>query len=451
MLRSFLFLLLPLLAAAAEPPNIVYIISDDQDYEHLGFMGHPQVRTPNLDRLAGAGTVFTHGYLPAPVCRPTLAALLSGREPHQSGIYTNYLQTTEIGGDTTHIDPADSLALRLREAGYATYASGKFWEGDARRQGFTHGTVEITFRGFYQFVRNGQDELLGFIDDHAGEKPMFIWWAPLLPHTPHNPPERLLDLYPPESIEIPAYVRPERRESFVEDERKLLAMTSWFDEGLGELLGKLEAAGQLDNTLFAFVIDNGWANGLPSKHSAHEKSLRSPIFLTWADEIPAGRRIDRVTLAHDLYPTLLDYAGAEVPEHAVGESLRPVLERRQAPEDEIAIGGIYPHDATDDGTSPAADLMALFRRGPRWKMVWYLRDFTIDSVRVPNEPLQTDFIPHEAGEIQLFDLRHDPYEQRDLAGEPQQGERVTRFREEMLDWWRETGGAPIPHLAAPVP
>ncbi|MEX1028213.1 MAG: hypothetical protein WD049_09450, partial [Candidatus Paceibacterota bacterium] len=99
------------------------------------------------------------------------AVQLSGRYPHQSGIYSNYLQNQKIGEDTMHIDPADSIANHFKDAGYMTYASGKFWEGDTREQGFTHGPVDISFRGFLQFVRNGQDELFGFIDDFAGNTP----------------------------------------------------------------------------------------------------------------------------------------------------------------------------------------------------------------------------------------------------------------------------------------
>ena len=118
-------------AAEATRPNIVYIISDDHDYEHLGFMGNEFVHTPTLDKLARDGAVFTTAHLPMSRCHPTLASFLSGRWPHQSGIYYNY--------GTQKLSPKHSLPNLLKDAGYATYVEGKYWEGDPREMGFTHG------------------------------------------------------------------------------------------------------------------------------------------------------------------------------------------------------------------------------------------------------------------------------------------------------------------------
>ena len=87
------------------------LIADDMDYEHFGFAGHPLVSTPNLDLLAQQGVLFTHGFVPMSRCRPSQAALLTGRWPHQNGIYFNF-------GDT-NIDPADALPNHLARAGYA--------------------------------------------------------------------------------------------------------------------------------------------------------------------------------------------------------------------------------------------------------------------------------------------------------------------------------------------
>ena len=106
----------PLIAQAEAPkqPNIVLLISDDDDYEHFGFMGSKIAQTPTLDKLAAAGTLFTTTHCPAPLCRPSLASLLSGRMPHQHGIYGNYLEERGIGNDTAKLAPAGSLANRLK-------------------------------------------------------------------------------------------------------------------------------------------------------------------------------------------------------------------------------------------------------------------------------------------------------------------------------------------------
>ncbi len=118
--------------------------------------------------------------------------MLSGRLPHQNGIYANFHiakkkgEKRETEGEKK-LSPVNALPKLLKEAGYATYGSGKYWEDDARAMGFTHGLVPA--KPFGKFARSGQDELFAFIDEHAGETPMFIWWAPMMPHTPHNPPK----------------------------------------------------------------------------------------------------------------------------------------------------------------------------------------------------------------------------------------------------------------------
>ncbi|MEC9352375.1 MAG: sulfatase-like hydrolase/transferase, partial [Planctomycetota bacterium] len=114
-------------ALAEEKPNIVFIISDDHDNEHLGFMGSEMAQTPNLDRLARTGTVFPVSHLPMSRCHPTLASFLSGRWPHQSGIYYNY--------GARKLSPENSLPAQLKKAGYASYVEGKYWEGDPREMG----------------------------------------------------------------------------------------------------------------------------------------------------------------------------------------------------------------------------------------------------------------------------------------------------------------------------
>lgn len=242
-------------ADPGEQPNIVFIISDDHDNEHLGFMGNEAVHTPNLDRLAKSGAIFTTTHLPMSRCHPTLASFLSGRWPHQSGIYYNY--------GTAKLSPTNSLPKLLRDAGYATYVEGKYWEGDPREMGFTDGAGKTA----NTFVRKGQEDLFSFIDERGGKQPLFVWWAPLLPHTPHNPPQKYLDLFDPDEIPVPDYIHDKDRKEFLKKEHLSFAMEAWLDDGVGQLEDKLRATKLYDNTLFAFVIDNGWCNGRVSKGS----------------------------------------------------------------------------------------------------------------------------------------------------------------------------------------
>ncbi len=313
------------LAETAKQPNIVLLISDDDDYEHFGFMGDKIAQTPTLDKLAAAGTLFTTAYCPAAVCRPSLAGILSGRLPHQHGIYSNRLDSSAILADATRLDPAGSLPNRLKDAGYATYATGKYWEGDLRAMGFTHGTVEGTIQGFRQFVREGQEELFKFIDDQHESNPLFIWWAPLLPHSPHNPPPKYFDRFADADIPVPSFYKGDRTK-YLAAMRKFYAMGTWFDDGVAQLIDKLKAAGEYENTLFLFYIDNGYTFGLPAKNSPTDKGLRTPMFVTWPGQVPAGQRIDSPAYALDLHATALSYAGVEVPAGIASKSLRPQIE-----------------------------------------------------------------------------------------------------------------------------
>lgn len=425
----------------AEKPNIVYVISDDHDYEHLGFMGNKFVHTPTLDRMANDGAVFETAHLPMSRCHPTLASFLSGRWPHQTGIYYNYGEKK--------LSPENSLPNQLKGAGYATYVEGKFWEGDPRVMGFTHGAGKTA----KTFVRKGQDDLFAFVDEVGGKKPMFIWWAPLIPHTPHNPPQKYRDLYQWPKMPVPSYLKNRefkgpipggeaKAAAWKKKERLSYAMEAWLDDGLSQLVAKLKAAGQLKNTMFVFVIDNGWCNGLASKGSPFEKGVRTPVFFSLPGTIKSGQRFDRLISTHDIYPTILDYAEAEIPKRAAGRSLRPVMEGREPKSRETLFGAIYPAFATKDDNRPERDVYALYARTKEWKYIFYTQDvqqkrngkyFRIQSI-------ETAFPERAKGDEDLYNLSSDPYELKNLSKDPAHRERMNELRKQTLKWWAETGG-----------
>lgn len=442
---------------AGPKPNVVFIISDDHDNAHLGFMGNRFAHTPALDRLAGDGAVFTTAHLPMSRCHPTLASFLCGRQPHQSGIYFNY--------GTTKLSPVNSLPNLLKDAGYATYAEGKFWEGDPREMGFTHGVGKSA----QTFVRKDQAKLFEFIDEMSGKQPMFIWWAPLLPHTPHNPPQKYLDLFDTSKMPVPPFVKdpgaaaddgddddadaganpkkPKARKSksWREKEQLSYAMEAWMDDGVAQLVRKLAAAKQLDNTLFVFVIDNGWCNGLPSKGTAFEKGVRTPVFFTLPGTIRPGQRFDRLISTNDIYPTILDYAGVTVPDTAAGRSLRPMMEGQPRGDPEIVFGATYPAFATKGDERPERDIYAIYARTPKWKYVLYLQDVTQDRSQsyFRIQAIATEFPQRSRGDEDLYDLEADPYERKNLAKDAQQRERMDELKAAALKWWKDTGGKPF--------
>ena len=250
----------------AKPPNIVYIISDDQTWTDYSFMGHKIIETPQIDKLAKESLTYTHGYVPSSLCCPSLATMITGLYPRQNKITGNEPPIPAEGKRSAEyarrfaqqvalIDKGPSLPRILKEKGYVSHQSGKWWQGHYSRGGFTHGmTHGDPKRGGrhgdegLKIGRNGMEPIFNFIKD-AGDKPFFIWYAPFLPHTPHNPPKRLFDKYAAK-VDSPHIAR-------------YYAMVEWFDETVGELVNHIDEKGLGKDTIFIYVTDNGWIQNPP--------------------------------------------------------------------------------------------------------------------------------------------------------------------------------------------
>ena len=279
---------------------------------------------------------------------------------------------------------------------------------------------------------------------------MFIWWAPLLPHGPHNPPPKYFDRFADTKIPIPAFYKGDQQK-YVDEMRKFYAMGTWFDDGVAQLIEKLKAAGEYENTLFLFYVDNGFSYGIPAKNSPTEKGLRTPVFATWpGGGIPAGKRIDTLNYALDLHATALDYAGVKVPVDIASKSLRPQIEGKTKESHDALFGAVYPHHPHAYNGDPSIarsaerDVYALYARTDRWKYVLYTQVLNKENQRyiAMGLSLTGPFI-RDQGEQELFDLHADPYEQNNLASDADHKERTAEFRGKVLDWWKRTGGGPL--------
>jgi arylsulfatase A-like enzyme len=403
---------------AAEQPNIVMIISDDQAWTDYGFLGHPQIRTPHLDRLARESVVFERGYVPTALCRPSLMSMITGRYAHQHGVTGNdpspkYAQPDSKAYQAqraeliANIDRFDTVPDLLGAEGYVSHQSGKWWEGNFRRGGFTAGMT----RGFPQpggrhgddgltIGRQGMQPVTDFLDQAVeGQKPFFLWYAPFLPHSPHNPPQRLLAHY--ESLGLPATVA------------KYYAMCEWFDETCGQLIEHLEARGVRDNTLIVYVTDNGWIqspdkNGYAprSKQTPYEGGVRTPIMFSWPARLKPAERPELVT-SLDLAPTMLAAAGAKIPADLPGLNLLPEMEHGEPIERDTIFGEGFAHDIADIH-NPEASLLYRWCIQDRWKLL-----LTYDG----EVNRYASSHPREEQRPQLFDLLADPHEETNLAGE----------------------------------
>ncbi len=417
----------------AAPPNVVMIISDDQAWDDYGFMGHEVIQTPRLDRLASESLVFTRGYVPSSLCRPSLASMISGLQPHEHRIVGNDPPFPSELADLPrgramndpryhanrrafieHITRAPRLpAILGEELGYLSHQSGKWWEGHYSLGGFTHGMTHGDFaRGGRHgdqglaIGRQGLAPVAEFIG-HAQEqnKPFFLWYAPFLPHTPHNPPERLLAKYRDKTPHLPV--------------AKYWAMCEWFDETVGELLDLLETNGVADNTLVAYVCDNGWINDTQasryaprSKRSQYDGGIRTPIMLRWPGKIEPKMDRENLAISIDLAPTILAAVGLEPHERMTGINLtdaEAVAARR------AIFGAIFEHDVVDLN-DPAASLRHRWVIDDQWKLI-------LAAERID-----------EAPRVELFHITRDPHEQTDLAG--QHPERVEQLIEKLDGWWK---------------
>jgi uncharacterized sulfatase len=254
----------PAFAAATPPPNIVMIVSDDHHWADYSFMGSKEVRTPHLDRLAAQSLTFARGYVPSSLCCPSLASMITGLYPHQHKVTSNdpplprdgtpkkqFNKTKEFQDGreimNRHLEAVPTLPRLLAEKGYLSLQTGKWWQGHFSRGGFTHGMTKGQRHGDegLEIGRTTMQPIFDFIATAQKErKPFFVWYAPMLPHTPHNPPQRLLDKYKDKTPSLAI--------------AKYWAMVEWFDESCGQLLDHLDQKGLANNTLVLYVADNGW-------------------------------------------------------------------------------------------------------------------------------------------------------------------------------------------------
>ncbi|QDT12363.1 Arylsulfatase [Planctomycetes bacterium K23_9] len=415
-------------SVAQQPPNIVMLISDDQAWTDYGFMGHPDIKSPHLDKLASESVLFRRGYVPTALCRPSLVTLLTGHYASTHGVTGNdpspkyaargsELYNQRCAKLISYLDRFETVPEALGKLGYLSHQSGKLWEGSYQNCGFTHGMT----RGFPQkggrhgddglsIGRKGMAPVTQFIDMAVKEKkPFFMWYAPFLPHTPHNPPQRLIDKYSQGDL-TPTVA-------------KYYAMCDWFDETCGELLNKIDETGQRDNTLVVYVTDNGWIqnpakNGYAprSKQTPYEGGVRTPIMYRWPAKFAAA---DRTELASsiDIVPTMLAAAGAPIPDDLPGVNLLPNLISSKPIERDTIFGEGFAHDIADI-ENPEASLLFRWAIEGKYKLL-----LTYDGE--VNRYKSTH--PRNEKRPQLFDLEADPSEENNLAAEhPEVVERLVK-------------------------
>ena len=438
------------------PPNILVLFTDDQRFDTIGALGADEVHTPNLDRLVERGTAFTHAHIPGgttgAICMPSRAMLHTGRDLFR------------IEGTGEEI-PAGHVLLgeHLARHGYRTWGTGKWHNGAA---------------SFNRSFQDGAEIFLGGMEDHwnvpafrydptgryAGTLPQVPDWlssnevrvrrgdgiragvhssrlfcdaaierlrqtdasAPFLmyvsfmaPHDPRTMPAEHLRRYDPERLTLPPNflprhpfdngaidIRDELLAAHPRDEAEVrrhiaeyYAMITHLDAETGRLLDALEQRGLADDTIIVMAGDNGLAvgqHGLMGKQNLYEHSVRVPLIFA-GPGVPQGETRDSYAYLLDIFPTLCDLAGLPVPDSVTGHSVAPALADR----DHHVRERLYL--AYWDSQRAIKDR--------RYKLIEY---------RAGDGPV-----------TQLFDLETDPWEMSDLAGHPDQRQRLTAMRSEL--------------------
>ena len=417
-------------AAEDRPPNILFLFTDDQPQICMGAMGNPLIQTPNMDRLAADGVLFTNSFVTTAICCSNRACILTGQHMRRHGIEDFHTPLSAEAFDQTY-------PMLLRNAGYRTGYLGKFAVGwtnpEVRHLSLPADKFDFWY-GFPQTINflqevDGQkryltdvmtEKAIDFLRTNPRDQPFCLTIAFKEPHGPWNffdpdVPDTYADVEipPPPTFSQaaydaqPAFLRDslnggtgpkwlEDPEAYQKHVRTFYRLITRVDIAVGEILAELARLGLDENTVILFTSDNGsmlGAHGLAGKWIMYEESIRVPLVIRDPRQPKAvrGRRCDETALSIDLAPTMLTMAGVPVPEAMQGRSLEPLVAGRDVDwRDDWYYEHVY---NTRPPRRPIVKCEGV--RTERWK---YTRYPEIDP-------------PCE----QLFDLADDPREEKNLA------------------------------------
>jgi arylsulfatase A-like enzyme len=423
-------------------PSILLILPDQMRGQSLGCMGDPDVRTPNLDKLASQGVLFRNTFANSPVCCPARAVILTGKYAHKNGMVANDLRLRE--SETT-------IAELLSVQGYRTGFVGK-WHLDGgrrlpgfvppgpRRQGFQfwaanecdHGHVRPTyFRDTDQPITEERFEPGVWTDlaieflTQAGTEPFFLVVAMGPPHDPYGAPERFMKLYDPMKLTM----RANWEEGVIGAGRKEIAAyyaaITAVDEQVGRLMRALDDLGLSQDTIVLFTSDHGdmlGSHGQRLKRKPWEESIRVPGILRYPAKVKPGRTTGALLSHVDLAPTVLALCEAPVPREMQGSDLSPVV-----------LG------TTD--------------RGPDSAFFQIFVPFAGDRTSRPWRGVRTDHFMYartEEGPWVLYDLADDPHELKNLSHDPHHAALWGQMEARLTAWIKRTGDSWTFNSNAPV-
>jgi len=452
---------------ADEQPNIVFVLLDDVRWDDLAATGHPWVRTPNFDRVAREGVLFTNAFVATPLCSPNRGSILTGQYAHTHGIIDNVDRSEQSHRLVT-------FPRLLHNAGYESAYIGKWHMGvdDSLRPGFDY-WYSLQGQGYYfdpDVNENGRRfKAKGYTTDlfteraveflrHKRDKPFVLFLAHKavhpnvfqnadstvrgdrggaekftaaprhkqlyadgpIPRRPNAKGSRLGDGKPALLRSISG-VRPLSPETRTDDAtiRNRLRMLAAADEGMGKILKTLKATGQLDQTVVVVTSDHGYfygEHGLDrERRLAYEETARVPLFIRYPKRIQSGSRVEQFTVSIDHLPTLLELADVKIPDNVQGRSLVSLLEGKSPADWRQSFLIEYYSDIV----MPRLVKMGYKAvRTKNWKYIQYV------DLKGMNE---------------LYDLESDPYEMRNLIDDAKASTALAAMKKELTRLLKESG------------
>ncbi|HND52861.1 MAG TPA: sulfatase [Pirellulaceae bacterium] len=455
--------------SAAERPNVVVILTDDQRADALSIAGHPHLKTPHIDRLAHEGVYFPNAFCTTSLCSPSRATILSGVYAHRHGVLNNF---TEYPVDLP------SFPRQLQKAGYETAYLGKWHmgeENDEKRPGFNYFVTHKGQGKYYdtEFNVDGERKVMPGYYTHVvtdmaidwikrprtAARPFLLMVGHKAPHSFYVPEPKYAKSFDDVKVEYPATAfkladkpawfetrldtwhgiygplfdfrkrfpdrRPEAVADFAAMTRAYWATIRSVDDSVGRLYDTLKQSGQLDNTLIVFLGDNGLLNGehgMVDKRTMHEPSIRVPLVVRYPGLTPTNRPqvLRQLVLHTDVAPTILDVCGAEPLPSIHGKSWAPLV-RGESTGWRKSFYYSYNYEKQFPYTPNVRGV-----RTDEWKYIRY---------------------PHGDGspdrhKAELYDLRSDPEETKNLIDDPAQQSRIAELRAELERLMGDAGALP---------
>ncbi|QDU60380.1 Arylsulfatase [Planctomycetes bacterium Pan216] len=428
-------------AESTKPPNIVFILADDQGQHQIGRYGNSFYETPNVDGLAAEGMLFTDAYAAAPTCSPTRASIMTGKYPARLHL-TEYIPGREPANRrlltpkwTKHLpESEETLAELLEPAGYTSGFFGK-WHLNKDKNYKPGRPMDPASQGFEEVLTTRKPSgkadpnddahsaakitaaALRFMRDHR-DGPFLCFVSHHLIHTPLLERERLIEKYKAKTGANNSHQKP-----------IVAAMVETLDTNVGRLLEGLDDLGIADETIVIYMSDNGCLHGQDElkplrggKAQILEGGIRMPMVVRWPGVVEPGSTCSVPVSSIDFFPTLAEIAGEKATDLAIdGVSLVPLL-RGDDGLDREALYWHFPHyHSAGDGPSGA------IRKGDFKLIEWFDRNGKGGP---------------QPGSVQLFDLANDPGEQTDLASADPR--RAAALHAQLQQWRRDVGAQEMP-------